>query len=92
MKKIILITTLALSFLGCRDSALAQYEALGKPSKIELLNCDGTITHSWISTGKVATEPNSDGYYFNDAKTNKLVRVSGNVVISVYQPKELIIN
>ena len=91
MKKIILITTLAL-FLGCRDSALAQYEALGKPSKIQLLNCDGTITHSWISTGKVATEPNSDGYYFNDAKTNKLVRVSGNVVISVYQPKELIIN
>ena len=41
------------------------------------------MTHSWISSGKVATEEGSDGYYFMDSATGKLVRISGNVIITI---------
>lgn len=45
------------------------------------MGCDGPIK-TYISTGKVGSEENSDGYYFKDAATGELVEVSGNVVIT----------
>lgn len=83
MKKLFLLVILMITLVSCRDSGTAQWDALGEDSKIELLNADGSVTHSWISSGKVATENGTDGYYFMDDATGKLVRISGNVIITV---------
>lgn len=91
MKKIFLLVTLLVTLVSCRDSGTAQLFALGDDCKIELINADGSITHSWISSGKVATEEGSDGYYFMDKATGKLVRVTGNVIITIAGPGEKIV-
>jgi hypothetical protein len=43
------------------------------------MSCDTVITYK--SSGKVISENGSDGYYFNDATTGKLIEVSGTVII-----------
>jgi len=91
MKKVFLLVILMITLISCRDSTVAQYAALGEDSKIELVNADGSVTHSWISSGKVKTEESSDGYYFMDRATEKLVRVTGNVIITVAEPGEKIV-
>ena len=83
MKKTIAVLSLTLIlFSGCTDAKWAKVGGLGDQFKIELVNCDGTITHSWTSTGKVSTESQSDGYYFIDYQTGKLIEVSGTVIIT----------
>lgn len=79
MKKIIII---ALLFVGCTDADVAQLGGYNAEFKIELVNCDGSVTKEWISTGKVRTEKESDGYYFMDKSSGKLVRVTGNLIIT----------
>lgn len=82
MKKILFILMFILTLISCTDSTQAKLGGYGDNFKIEMLNCDGTITHSWISTGKVRSESNSDGYYFLDSKSGELLEVSGNVIIT----------
>jgi hypothetical protein len=91
MKKVFLLVILMITLISCRDSTVAQYAALGEDSRIELVNADGSVTHSWISSGKVKTEESSDGYYFMDRATEKLVRVTGNVIITVAGPGEKVV-
>ena len=55
-----------------------------------MLNCDGTVTKSWVSTGKVRSERDSDGYYFMDKETGLLIEISGSIIIS--QLEDLAIN
>lgn len=74
------ITLLALT--SCTDAGRAKFGAFGDKFKVEIVNCDGTVTHSWVSTGKVSNSSNSDGYYFNDEKTGTLIEVSGSVIIT----------
>lgn len=83
MKKTILVIAIAIAFTSCTDSTRAKFVALGNSATIELINCDGTITHSWVSTGKVHSSEHSDGYYFKDSATGNLVEVSGNVIITI---------
>ena len=40
----------------------------------------------WCSTGKINGETHSDGKYFEDVKTKKLVMISGHIVITVGCP------
>ena len=86
MKKIIVVMFVAmlLSLVSCTDAARAKIGALGSEHKVELYS-GGQLVRTWISTGKVLTEEHSDGYTFNDKKTNVLVRVSGTVVVTPYQ-------
>jgi hypothetical protein len=80
MKKLLIfISVLAFS---CTDAQQAKMGGFGDRFKVEIVNCDGSITHSWISSGKVISEQGSDGYYFNDEKTGKLIEISGNVIIT----------
>lgn len=79
MKKIIII---ALLFIGCTDAERAGIGGYGSEFKVELVNCDGLVTKVWRSSGKVLTEKDSDGYYFMDKSSGKLVRVSGNLIIT----------
>lgn len=76
-------TLILLSFillLGCSRAQRADIMAVGAKHRITLYS--GTLAvRTWVTTGSVENEEKSDGYYFQDDATKKLVRVSGSVVI-----------
>ena len=84
MKKVLFILALGLSSTlnSCTDATMSKLGGYGDSFKIELVNCDGSITHSWISSGKVLSEANSDGYYFNEKGTDILIEVTGTLIIT----------
>ena len=67
---------------SCTDAARSKIGGLGDEFKIEMLGCDGDVVRTWISTGKVRSEQHSDGYYFKDKETGKLVEVTGHLIIT----------
>ena len=84
MKRIVLIAALAAIILvSCKDSQVAQFNALGKRHLIKQYGCDGKIINEWESTGNVSNAENSDGWYFEDAKTQKLIEITGTITIEV---------
>jgi len=83
MTKVILFAVVILvSVSGCTD---ADREKMltnwGKEFTIEMYS-GGQLVRTWTSSGKVSTEQGSDGYFFKDKATGKLVEVSGDVVIT----------
>lgn len=77
------ILILALVILaGCKDATRAQFSAQGKPHKVTLYS-GGKEVRVWHSTGSPKNEENSDGWYFEDKATHKLVEVTGTVVFEV---------
>ncbi len=76
MKNIIKITIIALICFtpACSDGTKASFSALGKKHRVKLYS-GGVVVGEWVSSGKITNETNSDGYYFNDDATDKLVRV-----------------
>ena len=81
MKKLILVSIVTLALAGCKDSTISQFQALGSKHKISLYGATGTLIQSWESTGNVSNEAQSDGWYFKDAQTGKLVEVTGTLII-----------
>jgi len=79
MKKLILASFL-FAFSGCTDAQMGQVGALGSQFKVTLYS-GGQPVKTWISTGKVSTETHSDGWYFIDSVSHRLIRVSGPVVV-----------
>lgn len=75
-------TSLCLAFLlvGCTNAEIAGVKGFGEDFKITVYS-GGKAVRTFVSSGKVLTEAESDGWYFMDAETKKLVRVSGTVVI-----------
>lgn len=84
MKKInlILMAILLLATIACTDAKRAKMGGYGDTFKVEMINCDGSVSHEWISSGKVLNEESSDGYYFNDKATGKLIEVTGRIIIT----------
>ena len=87
MKKIILKTGIIVLFIvlvmgSCTDAKRSKLMGLGSKFKVEMLNCDGSVARTWVSSGKVSSEARSDGYYFEDEKTGKLIEVTGRLVIT----------
>ena len=82
MKKLIFISFILFFAFSCSDAQKARREGRGSEFRIEMLNCDGAVARSWISTGKVRSEQNSDGYYFMDKTTGLLVEVTGSIIIT----------
>jgi hypothetical protein len=72
--------TLLLTLLACSDTERASFSAIGEPGHITCYS-GGQVIFDGQSTGKIETENQSDGWKFMDAKTNRLVRVSGDCVI-----------
>jgi hypothetical protein len=83
MKNLLLIIVLFFMLSSCKDSKIAQWNALGKQHIITLYSCDGHIIKQWTSTGNVSNETQSDGWYFMDVATGKLVEITGTLVIEV---------
>ena len=79
MKNLIALLVLVITFASCTDATRAKLGGYGDTFTVKVVTCDTVITYK--SSGKVISESNSDGYYFNDAATGKLVEVSGNVII-----------
>ena len=78
----VLVALFIITFSSCTDAERAKFGGLGDEFKIEMVNCDGTVSKSWISTGKVKSEEISDGYYFMEKGTGKLIEVTGRLVIT----------
>jgi hypothetical protein len=65
---------------ACTDANKKQWTSLGNKGHIVCYS-GGKVIFEGDSTGKVSTESQSDGWYFEDAKTGKLIRVSGDCVV-----------
>lgn len=72
-----------LTVVGCKDATRAQWKAMGKRHHVTLYGATGTVIRDWWSTGNVSNEERSDGWYFEDEKTHKLVEITGTIVIEV---------
>ena len=81
MKKLLVIVALLVGTIGCTDAQKAKIGGLGNTFHVEMYS-GGKLVREWTSTGKVQSEGDSDGYFFMDSKTNKLVEVSGDVVVT----------
>lgn len=79
--KISLAVFLLCMLVGCKDATRQQWESLGSKHVITLYAADGKVLGQWESTGNVSNESNSDGWYFRDLKTGKLVEVTGTLII-----------
>lgn len=83
MRKIGCVLVLAcLLAVGCSDAERAAFNARGKKHKVTLWGCQGPLKE-WTSTGMIHNEANSDGYYFEDSATGKMIAVSGVLTIEV---------
>ena len=81
MNKFFVIGLVGLASLsGCTKADVAQVTSIGSPADITCYSGNQVI-YSGRSTGKVSTESGSDGWYFQDDATGKLIRVSGACVI-----------
>ena len=67
---------------GCKDATQAQFSAMNKPHIIKQFS-GGVQVGEWESTGSISNEEKSDGWYFEDSKTGKLVELTGTVQITV---------
>ena len=80
-RKVILIVAISVSLLSCTDAGREKLKSLGNKQRVQLYS-GGELVREWISTGKVAYESESDGYYFKDSECSCIVEVSGDVVIT----------
>ena len=75
-----ILLLLILTLLGCTGAQVAKFQSLGSKHKITLYS-GGVPVGLWYSTGYIQNEDKSDGYYFKDDSTGKLISVSGTIVI-----------
>jgi hypothetical protein len=78
-KKIIMLSVISVLMGSCTDATISKIGGYGDTFTVKVLGPDTIITYH--STGKVISENGSDGYYFNDRETGKLIEVSGTVII-----------
>ena len=80
MRKVIGCAVWASAVLtSCTDAERSKIGGFGEKYRIKVLGPDTVVVYE--STGKVLSEKSSDGYYFTNAATGKLVEVSGTVII-----------
>jgi len=73
-------TLFLLALFACTDAERAQRAAYGEPGHVTCYS-GGQVIYDGDSTGKILSEQGSDGWLFMDAKTQRLVRVSGDCVV-----------
>ena len=78
----ILFLLFVLSVTGCSDARMAAMSAWGSRHSIKCWS-GGVLIYEGTTTGKIENEAQSDGYYFKDEKTDKVVMISGNCFITV---------
>lgn len=81
MKIGVLVILAILGLYGCTDATWSKFSQLGSPQSIKCYS-GGVVIYEGESTGKVQSEHQSDGYYWEDAKTHKIVEVSANCIFT----------
>ena len=79
----IIVFMLLLSLFGCTDAQneqFEQYKVLGNSGHIKWYS-GGHLIYEGVSTGKIETENQSNGWFFKEANTGKLIRVFGDCLI-----------
>ncbi len=71
-----MLAVFALVMTGCTDARCSKVMSLGNAADVECYS-GGKAIYSGRSTGKVSSEEGSDGYFFRDSKSGKLMEVSG---------------
>jgi hypothetical protein len=71
---------------GCTDATRSAIAGYGEEYTIEMYS-GGQLVRKWVSTGKVLSERQTDGYYFRDKESGALIEVSGDVVITLSDGK-----
>ena len=71
--------TLMACMVSCTDATMSKVGGYGDTFTVKVLGPDTVITYH--STGKVISEEQSDGYYFTNRETGKLVEVSGTIIV-----------
>jgi hypothetical protein len=77
---ILAIASILFAVASCTDATRASWGSLGNSANVKCYS-GGVVIYDGVSTGKVATTEQSDGWEFRESKTNKFVRVSGDCVI-----------
>lgn len=82
MKKIFLcIILMSLLFtISCSDAKISNFTAIGNEANVRCYS-GGVIVYEGTSSGKVETEEGSDGWYFKDKKSRKLIRTNADCVV-----------
>lgn len=83
MKRYIVAGIIVLACLfevACTSSERAQFTSFNSAFKVTVWS-GGVVIKEYTSRGKVLTESDSDGWYFSDKETGKLIRVSGTVTM-----------
>lgn len=75
-----LIYLLPLCFIGCTAAEVKQMTTIGNAGHI-ICYSGGKIIYEGNSTGKISTEHESDGWFFEEEGSHKLIRISGDCVI-----------
>ena len=66
---------------GCTDASRSKLMGYGSQFEVTLYACDGSVIKQWTSSGKVKSEETSDGYFFMDKASGRLIEVTGILVI-----------
>lgn len=75
-----LAMVLLLTVIGCSDGSISKLTSYGESRSIKCYSAEKLI-YSGTSTGKIQSEKSSDGYYFREKESGRLMEVSGNCVI-----------
>jgi len=67
---------------GCSHASRARMLSNGQDHHIIQFS-GGQKVGEWTSNGRVYAEEHSDGYYFEDKVTSKVVEVSGDIQITI---------
>lgn len=78
---VLAVSSICLLSSGCTDATIKNFQSLGNDHRVEMYS-GGQKVREWMSTGYVESSTDSDGYYFTDAESKKLIKVSGDVVIT----------
>lgn len=81
IKRVGLLGFIVAGVSGCTDAERAKFGSFGSEHSVKCFS-GGVVIYQGVASGKVLSEENSDGYYFTDKATGKLMEVSGNCVIT----------
>ena len=77
---VVISVVLILVLGGCSDASWSQISSIGSPGKV-ICYSGGKVIYEGTSTGKIATEQGSDGWFFKEVGSGNLIRVSGDCLI-----------
>ncbi len=81
LNKTVVLLALALSLTACTDAARDKLTSYSSPARVQCYS-GGNLIYDGVSTGKLLETADSDGYNLRDNKTNDLVQVTGDCVVT----------